>query len=60
MKRHPFDVLSFVAGALFLAAGIGFLTAGDDVIDNARWLWPVLLVGLGVAGVVSALRRELD
>ena len=58
MKRHPFDILSFVAGALFLAAGIGFMTAGNDLLDHARWLWPTLLVSLGAAGVVSALRRD--
>ena len=60
MKRHPFDVLSFTAGAVFVGLGIAFLAAGDDVVDNAHWIWPVVLVALGVAGLVSALRRTED
>lgn len=58
MRRHEVDALSLVAGALFLAAAVAFLTAGDGVVDHARWLWPALLVGLGAAGVASALRRD--
>jgi hypothetical protein len=58
MKRHPFDVLSFTAGAVFVGLGVAFLSAGADVVGNAGWLWPVLLVALGAAGLVSALRRD--
>ncbi|MCU1374078.1 MAG: hypothetical protein JWO68_1364 [Actinomycetia bacterium] len=60
MTRPPFDVLSFTAGAVFIGLGVAFMAAGADVIDNARWVWPVLLVALGAAGLVSALRRDED
>ena len=58
MKPHRFDPLSFVAGAAFLALGLAFLVAGADAVEASRWLWPVLLLGLGAAGLVSALRRD--
>lgn len=58
MKRHPFDVLSFTAGAVFVGLAVAFLVAGADVVDSAHWLWPVLLVAVGTAGLVSALRRD--
>ena len=56
MKRHPFDVLSFVAGAVFVLLGIAFATAGSDVIDQSRWVWPAILLSLGGAGLVAILR----
>ena len=56
MKRHPFEVLSFVAGAVFVVLGIAFATAGSDVVDNARWVWPAILLTLGAAGLSSVLR----
>jgi fatty acid desaturase len=58
MKTHPFDVLSFVAGAVFVGLGVAFLAAGADVAGQAHWLWPMLLVLLGGAGLASALRRD--
>ena len=58
MRRHRFDVLSFVAGAVFVGLGIAFLATGGDVVDEARWLWPALLLTLGAAGLLSTLRRD--
>lgn len=58
MKRHPFSVLSFTAGAVFIALAIAFLAAGEDVVDKRDWIWPVMLLAIGGAGVASVLRRE--
>jgi hypothetical protein len=58
VKQHPFDVLSFVAGTVFVALGLAFLAEGNDILLRARWLLPVLLVVVGGAGLVSALRRD--
>ena len=58
MKRHGFHVLSFTAGVVFVGLAIAFLAAGDDVIAQRRWVWPLLLLTLGAAGVVAVLRRE--
>lgn len=56
MKRHPFDLLSFIAGALFVMLGVAFAAAGSDVVDNAKWVWPAVLLSLGGAGLAAALR----
>ena len=56
MRRHPFDVLSFVAGSIFVLLGIAFATAGSDVVDEARWVWPAILLSLGGAGLAAVLR----
>jgi hypothetical protein len=58
MKRHPFDALSAAAGAVFVGLGVWFLASGADVLDHAHWVWPVVLVALGAAGLWSALRRD--
>ena len=58
MTRHPFDLLSFVAGTVFVALAVAFLAAGNDVLLRARWLLPAVLVVIGGAGLVSALRRD--
>ncbi len=58
MTRHPFDPVSFVLGALTLAAGITVL-AGRSLVDDADLLLPAGLLGLGVALLVRvAGRRE--
>ena len=58
MKRHPFDLLSFVAGAVFVGMAVAFLASGDDILHRARWLLPVVLLVIGGAGLVTALRRD--
>jgi hypothetical protein len=58
VNRHRFDVLSFVAGVVFVGLGIAFLATDGDVVEGARWLWPLLLLALGGAGLASALRRD--
>jgi hypothetical protein len=57
MKRHEIDLVSLIAGAVFLLVAATHLigaAAGDD--PDLAWLLPVLLVGLGVAGVIGAIR----
>jgi hypothetical protein len=60
MKRHRFDVLSATAGGIFVVLAISFLATGSDVIDQVRWIWPALLLGLGGAGLAGALKRDDD
>jgi len=50
---------ALVAGALFIVIGVVFLidqAAGVDI--NVQWVWPALLIGLGVAGLVRSRPRE--
>jgi hypothetical protein len=63
MERHPFDPLSFLAGAFFAVAGLAVLF-GDGAFPfvHARWIWPVLLIATGVLLVLprAALDRDVS
>ena len=46
---------ALVAGGLFIALGVLFLIDRAGGIDlNVRWVWPVLLIGLGIAGLLRS------
>lgn len=57
MKRHDLDLLSLIAGAVFALVALTTLVgaANDESVDLG-WLAPVVLVGLGIAGLAGALR----
>ena len=55
----PVDRTALVAGVLFTVLGIIFwIDAGTDVNVEMRFIWPFLLIGLGLAGLVSSTRRS--
>ena len=57
MKRHDLDWASLIAGTVFLLLAVTHLVgAATDNRPDLRWLLPVLLVGVGVAGVTGAVR----
>src|SRR4051794_19911180 len=60
MRRHEANLTGLVAGLLFIGLGVFGLTAGPDrLADALRWLWPITLLGLGVALLAgSASARE--
>jgi hypothetical protein len=49
MRRHELDPVSLVFGFAFTAAGSLFLAGQIDQAVRLRWLWPVLLLALGLA-----------
>jgi hypothetical protein len=49
MRRHELDPVSLVFGFAFTAAGLLFLAGRVDQAVRLRWLWPVLLLALGLA-----------
>jgi hypothetical protein len=56
MNRHRFDPVSFVFGLIFVATGVAFMI--DDVRfdpDVARWIWPMVIVGAGIAIIAAAV-----
>lgn len=60
MRKHEFDLTSFVAGLVFLAiAGAYLVGAFTSVRIDATWVLPLGLVGLGVAGLAGSLRVGL-
>jgi hypothetical protein len=55
VKRHDTDVVSFTAGALFLAIGLAYLLPEvSDIRVATRWVVPALLIGLGLCGLLAA------
>jgi hypothetical protein len=46
---------ALVAGVLFIAlGGLFLLDRASGVNLDVRWVWPLLLIGLGVAGLVRS------
>jgi hypothetical protein len=46
---------ALVAGGLFIVLGIMFLVDHVSGVNlDVRWVWPFLLIGLGVAGLVRS------
>lgn len=57
MRRHSTDLVSLVAGVLFTALGVVFLLGElRGLTVEARWVLPVVLVGLGLCGLAATLR----
>jgi peptidoglycan/LPS O-acetylase OafA/YrhL len=59
VRRHDLDVVSLIAGVVFLALAVIYLVASatDSSIDG-RYVWPALLVTLGAGGVAAAVRAN--
>jgi len=62
VRRHDLDWVSLIAGLVFLAFSAIYTVASlTDVSIDGRFVWPIVLVALGAAGVataVTATRRE--
>jgi len=57
MRRHETNPTALVAGLVFMGIGTyGIAVSPTHLADNLRWLWPVLLIGLGVALLVRPSR----
>ena len=57
MQRHDFDPIAFVFGLLFTGSGVLFMIGRFDLFNHVRWLWPGLLVLLGIAVLVGTRGR---
>jgi hypothetical protein len=56
MKKHAFDLTSFLFGSILAVAAVGFLLAEQYSWDvDGRWVLPAALILLGVAGIAGAL-----
>ncbi len=62
MEKHTFDSLSFSFGVIYAVVGLLFLLPATPVdlievmLSTSRWLWPAVILGLGAAIIVPALR----
>lgn len=57
MADHPFDPVALVLGLLSIVAGI-VVVVGGELTDEARWLLPIGLNGLGLALLVRTVARR--
>jgi hypothetical protein len=58
MRRHAPNWTSLILGITFAAIAIAYLSAAiDDRTLQARWVLPILLIGLGVSGVAATVLR---
>lgn len=61
MRRHDLDLFSLVTGLVFVGIAFGhILDVASDVDFDGRWIIPVVLVALGVAGLAGILRTKDD
>ncbi|MEX0868706.1 MAG: hypothetical protein WD011_03450 [Nitriliruptoraceae bacterium] len=59
MRTHRLDVLSLVFGLLFVLIAIAALADAVFLsVTDLRWVLPTLFVALGLALVVSSMRRD--
>ncbi len=59
MPRHDLDVLSLMAGVFFAGVALlGLLDQGAG--DAARWVWPALLIVVGLVGLASTRTRHTN
>jgi peptidoglycan/LPS O-acetylase OafA/YrhL len=57
VRRHDLDPTSLVAGLVFLSFALFFVIDGAGWADvDARWFGPLVLLGLGSAGLIAAAR----
>lgn len=56
MRKHPFDLVSCIAGLLFTGLAVAYIVgAYTDVRLDVRMVLPLVLVGLGLAGLAASL-----
>jgi F0F1-type ATP synthase assembly protein I len=54
MSRHDLDLTSLVSGIVFVGVGIVFLLdLSADYSVSPRWVIPLVLIGIGLAGLLS-------
>lgn len=59
MRRHPLDVFSLLSGLLILGFAVAYLVgAVTEFRLDARLAFPLMLVGLGIAGLAGALAAQ--
>lgn len=60
MKRHETDWTSLIAGLTFCVIAVAYL--GGEITGRSlelRWVVPLLLIGLGAAGVAGTVVRAV-
>ena len=58
MRRHELDPISLTFGFAFTALGLLFLIGRADQALRLHWVWPLLLLALGVGILVDVTRTR--
>ncbi|MGH9222237.1 MAG: hypothetical protein ACRD2W_00170 [Acidimicrobiales bacterium] len=56
MPSHDLDALSLIAGVAFGGSALVFLIDSGTALSG-RWVWPILLIVIGVAGLLASRGR---
>lgn len=56
MKRHPFDAISFAAGAVFLLIAGTFAFSSNVDLRMGAWLLPASVLILGIGLLAATVR----
>jgi hypothetical protein len=59
MDRHPVDLISLVAGSVFLGIGLLLISGGLTSLPM-DWVGPMVAIGLGVVILVAAWTGSRD
>ena len=60
MRRHDLDWISLIAGIVFTGLALLYLIVGvTDVNVDQRFVWPLVLVALGAAGIATAVSANM-
>lgn len=59
MPRHDLDAVSLVAGVAFGGLALVFLVDRQTGLES-RWVWPILLIVVGIAGLLASRRHPDD
>jgi hypothetical protein len=61
MRRHTFDPISFVLGALCAVIGVAFLFGRADIGDlHLAVVWPIPLILIGLLMLIGTQRRSRE
>ena len=56
MRRHDLDWVSLIAGLVFGVFAVAYTVVSlTDVTLDGRFVWPIVLVAVGAAGVATAV-----
>jgi hypothetical protein len=59
VRKHSFDLVSFIAGLLFVGLAVAYTVgAYTDIRIDPRLVLPLVLVGLGLAGLAASLLAQ--
>jgi len=59
VRKHPLDLVSLLAGLLFTGLAVAYIIgAYADVRLDPRYVFPLVLVGLGLAGLAGSVLAQ--